>query len=128
MKALLVTGALLAATPAFARDDGQWVNQPPEIQEWFRSVMQPGWEGTNSQGRSCCGDADAFEVTLEGDEPDGSIDVKIVNGKGLVPDGTMVMGIPREKLQPKYGNPLDSYILFLGSGGQIYCLIPKSGV
>ncbi len=127
MKALLVVGMALAVSPAFARDDGQWANQPPEIQEWFRSVMQPGWEGTNSQGRSCCGEADAFDVALAGDGPGGAIMVKILNGKGLIPDGTLVI-VPHDKLQPKYGNPLDSYILFIGSGGQIYCLIPKSGV
>ena len=112
---------------ATARDDGQWTNQPAEIREWFRAVMQPGFENTRDTGHSCCGEADAFDVELAGDNPNGSIEVKVLNGKGLIPDGTIV-AVPHEKLQPKYGNPLDNYIMFMGSGGQVYCLIPKSGV
>ena len=112
---------------ALARDNGQWGDQPPEIREWFRSVMQPGYEDMRDTGHSCCGEADAFDVELAGDNPDGSIEVKVLNGKGMIPDGALV-AVPHDKLQPKYGNPLDSYIMFMGSGGQVYCLIPKSGV
>lgn len=120
--ALLALAAVLwAVTAAHARDDGQWEGQPAEIREWFRSVMQPG-----NPYLSCCGEADAFDVELAGDNPDGSIITTIINGRGVIPDGTRV-DVPRAKLQSKYGNPLDHYILFLGSSGQVYCLIPKVG-
>ena len=119
--------ALLWAFHALARDNGQWTDQPAEIREWFRSIMQPGFEDMRDTGHSCCGVADAFDVELAGDNPDGSIEVKVINGKNIVPDGTMI-SVPHEKLQPKYGNPLDNYILFMGGGSVVYCLIPKSGM
>lgn len=114
-------GLALLSSIAQARNDGQWTSQAPEIRSWFQSVMQP-----ENPGQSCCGIADAFDVEMTGDNPDGSIAVVIINGKGIYPDGTAV-DVPRSKLQAKYGNPLDNYILFIGNGGRIYCLIPKVG-
>jgi hypothetical protein len=110
----------LFATPALARDDGQWSNQPPEIRQWFESVMQP------NNRASCCGEADAFDVRLDGEEQNGDIRAIILNGRGIYPDGTLVL-VPHVKLQPKYGNPLDKVILFIGANGQPICLIPKVG-
>jgi hypothetical protein len=117
----LIAVILLMPTLAMARDDGQWAKQSPEIRQWFLSVMQP-----ENPYQSCCGEADAFDVELDGDNPDGSISTIIINGKGIYPDGTHV-DVPRSKLQAKFGNPLDKYILFIGSGDRIYCLIPKVG-
>jgi hypothetical protein len=114
--------AVVLASPAMARDDGQWSGQSAEIRLWFQSVMQP-----EHPHISCCGEGDAFEVTLDGDNPDGSIAVVIVNGRGMIPDGTP-LDVPRSKLQPKFGNPLDHYILFIAGDGRLLCLIPKSGV
>jgi hypothetical protein len=111
----------LIAIPALARDDGQWSNQPPEIRQWFESVMQP------NNRASCCGEADAFDVQLDGEEQNGDIRAIILNGRGLYPDGTLVL-VPHTKLQPKYGNPLDKVILFIGAGGRPICLIPKVGM
>lgn len=111
---------LLATAPVFARDDGQWSNQPPEIRKWFESVMQP------NNRASCCGEADAFDVALDGEEANGDMRAIILNGRGLYPDGTLVL-VPHEKLQVKYGNPLDKVILFIGVGGRPICLIPKAG-
>lgn len=121
MKAFLIALAMVAAGEACARDDGQWSGKPPEIRAWFQSVMRP-----DQPEMSCCGIADAFEVTMDGDNPDGTIATVIVNGRGLIPDGTHV-DVPREKLQARFGNPLDHYILFIGGRGQVYCLIPKVG-
>lgn len=116
-----VCALVLAAGGAAARDNGQWSDQPKEIRDWFRSVMRP-----DSPYQSCCGEADAFDVELAGDNPDGSIATRVLDGKGAIPDGTRI-NVPRSKLQAKYGNPLDNYILFIGSGGQVYCLVPKTG-
>jgi hypothetical protein len=104
-----------------ARDDGQWENQPPEIRQWFRDLMQPG-----TRYVSCCGEGDAYDVQLDGEE-DGDIRVIVLNGRGTIQDGTLLL-VPKRVLQPKYGNPLDKVILFVGAGGKPLCLIPKSGV
>lgn len=131
MRAALALALCLLPAVGLARDDGQWTSQPEEIRQWFRSVMQPGFEDMHDSGHSCCGEADAFDVEMVGDAPDGSITVRVLNGKGIVPDGSIV-NVPREKLQAKYGNPLDNYILFMSAGsggvGSIFCLVPKSGV
>jgi hypothetical protein len=121
MKSIICALAALAATAALARPSPQWADEPAEIRQWFQSVMQP-----ENPYQSCCGEADAFEVELTGDNPDGSIATKIIDGKDIIPNGTEI-DVPRSKLQAKYGNPLDKYILFIGSGGRIYCLIPKVG-
>ena len=111
---------ILLAVPALARDDGQWSSQPPEIRQWFGSVMQP------NNRASCCGEADAFDVRLDGEEQNGDIRAIILNGRGIYPDGTLVL-VPHTKLQAKYGNPLDKVILFIGAKGEPICLIPKVG-
>ena len=111
---------ILLAVPALARDDGQWSSQPPEIRQWFGSVMQP------NNRASCCGEADAFDVRLDGEEQNGDIRAIILNGRGIYPDGTLVL-VPHTKLQAKYGNPLDKVILFIGARGEPICLIPKVG-
>ena len=56
----------------------------------------------------------------------GDIRAIILNGRGIYPDGTLVL-VPHTKLQAKYGNPLDKVILFIGANGQPICLIPKVG-
>lgn len=121
MRSALAFVAVLAATTALARDTGQWGNQPPEIRAWFQSVMQP-----ENPYQSCCGEADAFDAEMVGEEPDGAMDVRILAGPVTEWIGTVVI-VPREKLQVRYGNPLDKIILFIGAGGKIYCLIPRVG-
>lgn len=120
MKAILIAAALLMASAAAARDNGQWGDQPAEIRQWFNSVMQPGGRA------SCCGEGDAYDVELDGDEPDGSLRAIIIDGKGVIPNGALVL-VPRERLQAKYGNPLDKIILFIGANGKPLCLIPRVG-
>lgn len=116
--------ALIAPTIALARPGPQWADEPEYIRQWFQSVMQP-----DNPTQSCCGEADAFDVEMEGDGPNGSINVRILSSLAAYADmiGTIV-SVPREKLQTKYGNPTDRYILFMGSQHRVYCLIPKSGV
>lgn len=122
---LAVLAATVTLSPALALDNGQWTDQPPEIRAWFQSVMQP-----DNPAMSCCGEGDAFEVTLDGDDAD-SFAAIIFNGKGIYPNGAHV-SVPRSKLQYKYGNPLPldpgHYILFIQiSNGRPLCLIPGSG-
>lgn len=122
---LLVLAAL--SPRASARDDGQWRDQPPEIHQWFQSVMRPGFEEPpRYSGHSCCGEGDAFDVALDGEEPNGSIRAILLNGRGIFPDGKLFI-VPRDKIQAKYGNPLDKIILFIAINGLPICLIPKVG-
>jgi hypothetical protein len=111
----------LVTLSAIARPGPQWANEPEYIRQWFASVMQPNGY------TSCCGAGDAFEATIDGETEAGDFLVTVVNGKGQIEDGTGVL-VPREKLQTKYGNPLDKIILFLSSDGRPLCLIPKAGV
>lgn len=121
--AILAQAGCSAVEPTFARSDSRWESQPPEIRQWFSSVMQPGNEYI-----SCCGEGDAFEVSLDGEEPDGSLRTTVTNGKDVLPNGTLVI-VPRNKIQIKYGNPLDAYIVFVSaSNGKVLCFIPKVGV
>ncbi len=105
---------------ANARDDGQWTRNPdPRIHEWFQSLMQPG---TRS---SCCAEADAFEADqVQGDNPDGSINVVITNGRGVYPDGTVV-NVPKERIQYSLGNPTGHVILFMSVAWKTpLCYVP----
>jgi hypothetical protein len=114
---------VLAVQMAFARDDGQWSRQPPEIRKWFQQLMRP-----DVPAYSCCGEADAFDAEMAGeDAATGNFLVRVLNGRGIVPDGFMV-SVPRKKLQTRFGNPLDQVIVFVLIGSyEPICLIPKVG-
>jgi|SRR6202035_1962396 len=126
---------LLLTTSSFAGDPNFWNTyngkSPQELEEihrWFPSVMQPGWEGKENQGRSCCGEADAFKVDIIGQDPvSGDIQVIVKDGKAMMPDGTKIY-VPKEKLQWRYGNPVGEAILFISYTGIIFCLVPTAGL
>ena len=46
---------VLAQSQLYARDNGQWKYEEPDISEWYRSLMQP-----DAPLSSCCGEADAY--------------------------------------------------------------------
>ena len=37
----IIIALVLLASPAAARDLGQWENQPPHVRAWFQKLMQP---------------------------------------------------------------------------------------
>jgi hypothetical protein len=112
---------LLFTLPAIARDLGQWDNKPIAVRQWFQSLMQP-----DNPYVSCCGEADAFEAdTFE--VSGGQYVAVITNGKGVIPDGTRIP-VPNEKLKWDSGNPTGHGIIFMGSGGQVYCYVTPGGV
>ena len=49
------------------------------------------------------------------------------NGKGVIPDGTRIP-VPNQKLKWDRGNPTGHGIIFIGSGGQVYCYVTPGGV
>lgn len=125
---------LLLSTVSFAGSPEFWGKYPDkspeeikEIRAWFPTVMQPGYENQTGVGRSCCGEADAFEARILGEDPaTGNVSVIIDDGKSLIPDGYQV-SVPRDKLQWHYGNLVGKVIIFM-SGANVYCLIPLSGI
>lgn len=118
----IIFACLLAiASPAIARDDGQWSDQPAHIRRWFQTLMQP-----DNPRVSCCGEADAFEA--DSYEVDGDHYVAIVtDGKGVIPNGTRVP-VPNAKMKYDAGNPTGHGIIFIGSQGQVFCYVAPGGV
>lgn len=117
---LFLSLAACGTKPSFARDDGQWTRNPdPEIHQWFQDVKQPP-----SDRVSCCAEADAFEADqLAGDNPDGSFQVVITNGRGIWSDGKVVT-VNKGQIQTHFGNPTGHIVVFLNSNGQVLCYVP----
>lgn len=111
----------LLVIPAQARNSGQWADVPTNIREWFRTLMQP-----DNPQMSCCGEADAYEADVFETEGDHYIAV-ITDGHGVIPDGTRI-SIPNKKLKYDSGNPTGHGIVFIGSGGNLYCYVVPGGV
>jgi hypothetical protein len=112
---------LFTTLPAIARDVGQWGNQPIAVRQWFQGLMQP-----DNPYVSCCGEADAFEADTFEVVGDQYVAV-ITNGKGVIPDGSRIP-VPNQKLKWDNGNPTGHGIIFIGSGGQVYCYVTPGGV
>jgi hypothetical protein len=52
MKLFRVALLVLVATPAIARDNGQYAQVDPKIRQWFRNQLSP------KTGGNCCNEAD----------------------------------------------------------------------
>ena len=113
--------ALVTLTlPAAARDNGQWESQPTYLRQWFQKLMQP-----DNPIMSCCGEADAFEADSFEVRDDQYVAI-ITNGKGVIPEGTRIP-VPNNKMKWDEGNPTGHGIIFIGSGGQVYCYVTPGG-
>lgn len=116
-----VLALLLFSTTAFARDNGQWEDVPPNIRQWFQSLMQP-----DLPHMSCCGSADAYEA--DNFEVKGDQYVAIItDGRGVIPNGTRIL-IPNNKMKWDEGNPTGHGIVFIGSQGQVFCYVQPGGI
>jgi len=119
---LRIVIALVALTlPAAARDLGQWEDQPIYLRQWFQRLMQP-----DNPVMSCCGEADAFEADSFEVRDDQYVAI-ITNGKGILREGTRIP-VPNNKMKWDEGNPTGHGIIFIGSGGQVYCYVTPGGV
>ena len=76
----IIIALVLLASPAAARDLGQWENQPPHVRAWFQKLMQP-----DIPTMSCCGEADAYWA--DSFEVDGDRYVAIITDER--PDGPL---------------------------------------
>jgi hypothetical protein len=118
---LVVVVLLLFSSPAAARDNGQWADQPTYLRQWFQRLMQP-----DNPVMSCCGEADAFEADSFEVRGDQYVAI-ITNGKGVIPEGSRIP-VPNSKMKWDEGNPTGHGIIFIGNGGQVYCYVTPGGV
>jgi hypothetical protein len=124
----ILTVFMLLASPAAARDFGQWEAQSPDVRSWFQRLMQP-----DSPLVSCCGEADSYwadsykvdagrYVAIITDErPDQPL------GRPHREIGEKIV-VPNNKVKWDEGNPTGHGIIFIGVGGQVYCYVPPGGV
>jgi hypothetical protein len=156
MRKLFATLLLCALVPpAQAKDKGQWdlVGHPPEVKQWFRSLVQPptAGRGMGGGGTSCCGESDAYyadEVRVRNGKMYAVItderDDKPLGDRAHEKVGTEYEVPPRQIVgQEQYGaakgNPTGHVIIFLGgpsydqSGERmqprtVLCYVPNGGV
>jgi hypothetical protein len=111
----------LAAPRALAHDA-----EHPELDPWYAGLMQP-----DNPTASCCGEADAYwadEVHVRDGRTFAIItDDRVVPGRTPVPVGTIVE-IPPEKLKWDRGNPTGHAVVFLSTGGFVYCFVNGTGI
>jgi hypothetical protein len=117
----LVALLLSLCAPLFAHDADH-----PELDRWYAGLMQP-----DNPTASCCGEADAYwadEVHVRDGRTFATItDDRVVPGRTPVPVGTIVE-IPQEKLKWDRGNPTGHAVVFLSSGGFVYCFVQGTGI
>lgn len=123
---LIALAALVLASGARARDDGQWSGSSAVVRAWFQSLMQP-----DNPVMSCCGEADAFEADTFEVQGDHYIAI-ITDGKGMIPNGTR-LSVPNSKMKFDAGNPTGHGIIFVAPGPQmfqrtVYCYVAPGGV
>ncbi len=119
--ALVLLGLALIATPVRAHDD-----EHPELNEWYAGLMQP-----DRPTVSCCGEADAYwcddYYARDGNAYCKITDDRVVARRPSVPVGTEIE-IPGRKLKWDRGNPTGHSVVFLSSGGAVYCFVQNGGM
>lgn len=98
----------------------------PSHDEWYMSLMQP-----DNPTVSCCGVADAYwcdDISVKGGKTFCAItDDRVIPRRPPLPMG-MLVEIPDRKLKWDRGNPTGHAIVFLSSGGAVYCFVQAGGV
>lgn len=116
-----VTLALLLPKNAFPHD-----HDHPELDAWYAGLMQP-----DNPRMSCCGKADAYwcddYYARDGKAYCKITDDRVVKGRPPVPVGTEIE-IPPWKLKFDRGNPTGHAVVFLSSGGAVFCFVQGGGV
>jgi hypothetical protein len=85
MKFSVIALIVLVASPAIARDNGQYAQSDPQIRQWFRSQVSP------KTGIQCCSEADG--VFAEEDIRDGHYWIRFPQSNGewmQVPDDVVI--------------------------------------
>lgn len=104
---------LASASVAFAFDNGQYENAPPEIRAWFKGIMSPS-------GVPCCDISDGHRTSYE------------VRGKCYwVPIEGMWWEVPERSIIRDRGNPVGEAVVWYvrhGGGIVISCFVPADNV
>lgn len=112
---ILVLLSLLLSTRADPHDHDH------SHDEWYKSLMQP-----DNPTASCCGVADAYwcdDISVKNGKTFCAItDDQTIPGRPSLPLGTL-FEIPDRKLKWDRGNPTGHAIVFLSSGGAVYCFV-----
>ena len=99
-----------------------------EYDSWYESLKIPG------SNTSCCGTADAYGCddvfTRDGKNYCRITDDRLINRRPPLPLGTEFEIPDGRMMQGKEtnGNPTGHNIIFLGSGGNVYCFILSGGI
>ena len=117
----------LSICKAPARDLGQWEGADPLTRQWFNGLTRPDYPHL-----PCCGLADAYwadSYEVKGDQyiaiiTDARDDAPL--GRPHVENGKRV-SVPNTKIKWDRGNPTGHGIIFLSSGGEVYCYLPPGG-
>lgn len=103
-------------TNAFAHDDDA------SHDDWYMSLKQP-----DNPTASCCGIADAYwcdDISVKDGKTFCAItDDRVIPRRPPLPMG-MKVEIPSYKFSNKGGNPTGHSVVFLSSGGAVYCFVP----
>jgi hypothetical protein len=140
--AVVVISAIILAlySTAWARDTGQWENEPESTRTWFRNLMQP-----DNPSVSCCGDSDAYwcdDVFIKRNtKNEKQTYCKITDDRPDEPRNRRHIEIGTEFEIPsnkiKYSdsdpqlpktNPTGHAIIFLSRGDYVYCFVQGGGV
>jgi hypothetical protein len=117
---VLAIGSVALASWAFAHD-----HDHPELDRWYAGLMQP-----DNPTASCCGRSDAYwcddYYARDGKAYCKITDDREVAGRPPVPVGTEIE-IPPWKLKFDRGNPTGHAVVFLSSGGAVFCFVQSSG-
>jgi hypothetical protein len=101
-------------------------HEHPELNEWYAGLMQP-----DNPAVSCCGEADAYwcddYYARDGKAYCKITDDRVVARRPSVPVGTEIE-IPDRKLKWDRRNPTGHSVVFLSSGGAVYCFVQNGGV
>jgi len=119
--AVVFVALMFAVVAAFAHDPEHHSHD-----EWYAGLMQP-----DNPNVSCCGIADAYwcdeYYAKDGKAYCRITDDREVAGRPPVPVGTEIE-IPPWKLKFDRGNPTGHAVVFLSSGGAVFCFVQGGGV
>lgn len=132
MRYFLAMLLLCLVSSAVARDNDEWEATPPEVRQWYRSLMQP-----DNPTISCCGEADAyhadsFEMTKTGEYVAIITDTRDVPNRPTVKPGTKIT-VPNHKLKYDAGNPTGHGVIFVRYDSDeetfsVLCYVAPGGV
>jgi hypothetical protein len=112
----------------WAGADPAWEETTPEIKEWYSGLRQP-----DNPTASCCGESDAYFCDQYYSRA-GSSYCRITDTRddALLKRPHIAVGteieIPERKLKWDRGNPVGHAIVFLSSGGSVFCFVQNGGV